>query len=62
MHLQNYRLPKTRLDKFLKNPALEHHSTSNMVNRHKHCCNLDDGTFTIFIDHSEQNSVGKSLC
>ena len=36
--------------------------TRNMVNGPKHCCKLDDGTFTIFGDHSENYSVGKSLC
>ena len=25
----------------------------------KHSTNLDDGNFTIFVDHSEHNSVGK---
>ena len=30
-------------------------STKNMVNGKKHCCNLGDGTFIIFIDHSEHN-------
>ena len=32
-----------------------------MVNGHKKSSNLDDGTFTIFIDESEHDSVGKSL-
>ena len=30
-----------------------------MVNGLKHCCNMHDGTFTIFIDHCEHNSVKK---
>ena len=35
-------------------------STSNMENSPKHCGNLNDSTFTIFIDHCEGNLVGKS--
>ena len=61
MYFRNYRLRNRRLDKCLKNPVLEYPSTNNMVNGHKHCCNLEDVTFTIFIDQSEDNSVGKSL-
>ena len=61
MYFQNYRLRKRWLDKWLKNPSSECSSKNNMVNGHKHCCNLDDGTFIIFIDQSEHNSVGKSL-
>ena len=34
---------------------------SNMVNEPKHCWNLNESTFTIFIDHCEGSSVGKSL-
>ena len=61
MYFRNYRLRNRGLDKCLKNPAAEYPSTNNMVNGHKHCCNVDDGTFIIFIDHSQHNSVGKSL-
>ena len=61
MYFRNYRLGKTELEKCLKNPASEYPSTNNMVNGQKHCCNLDDGTFIIFIANSEHNSVGKSL-
>ena len=32
-----------------------------MVNGFKHCCDLDDSTFTIFTDHLEGNWVRKSL-
>ena len=62
MYFRNYLLQKSGLDEFLKNLACEYLSTNNMVNGHKHCCNLDDVTFAIFIDHSEHNSIGKSLC
>ena len=56
-----YRLRKTWLDKCLKSPVWEDSSTSNMVTESKHCWNLDYGTFIIFIDQCEENSVGKSL-
>ena len=55
MYFRNYRLGKTELEKCLKNPASEYPSTNNMVNGQKHCCNLDDGTFIIFIANSEHN-------
>ena len=32
-----------------------------MVNGQKHCWNLNQSTFTLFIDHSESNLVRKSL-
>ena len=51
MYLQNYRLRKTGLDNSLKSPVSEDPSTSNMVNGLKHCCNLNDSSFTILIDH-----------
>ena len=52
---------KTWLDKCLKSPVLEDPSTSSMVNMSKHCWNLHHTTFIIFIDHYEENLVGKSL-
>ena len=61
MYFEKYELPKRGLDQCLKNPVSEDLSTSNMVNGSKHCCNLDDRTFTIFIDHCEHNSLEKSL-
>ena len=36
-------------------------STSNMVNGPKHYCNLDDSTFTKFVDHCERNLIWKWL-
>ena len=62
MDFRNYRLRKRWLDKCLQNPASEYPSTNNMLNGHKHCWNLDDVSLTLFIDHTEHNSVGKSLC
>ena len=45
----------------LKNPVSEDPSTSDMVNCPKHYGNLKASTITIFINHSEENCVGKSL-
>ena len=61
MYFRNCRLKKRGLDKCLKNPPSECISRNNMVNGQKHCCNLDDGTFLIYIDYSEHNSVAESL-
>ena len=61
MYFRNCCLRKRWLDKSLKNAPSECIFTNNMVNRHKHCCNLNDGTFIILIDHSEHNSVVESL-
>ena len=61
MYFQNYRLHKKWLDKCLKTPVSDDPSTSNMVNGPKHIRNLDDSSFTIFIDHIERNWNGKSL-
>ena len=52
---------KTWLNKRLKSSVLEDPSTSNLVNMSKHCSNLHDVTFIIFIDKALVNSVGKSL-
>ena len=62
MYFGNYGLPKTQLEQCLKSPFSEDPSKSNMVNAPKHCSNLKDSTFTIFIDHWEVNSPTKSLC
>ena len=61
MYFRNYRLRKRGFDKCLKNLAPEYFSTNKMVNGQKHCWNMDEGTFTIFLDQSEDNSIGKSL-
>ena len=55
----NKKLGKRSLDKCLKSTVSEDPSTSNMVNGHKHSCIVDEGTFTIFIDHCGSNWVGK---
>ena len=61
MYFQNYGLQKTWLDQCLKSPVSEDLSKSNMVNVPKHCSNLKDSTFTIFIDHCQGNCLPKSL-
>ena len=55
MFFQYYRLPKMWLDICLKSLFLEDRLTGNVVNRPKHCCNMNDSTVSIFSDHSEGN-------
>ena len=55
-----WRTPKTWLDKCLKSPVWDGPSTSNMINRPKHCWNLHHSTFIIFIDHCQGNWNGKN--
>ena len=62
MYFRNYGLPKTWLDQCLKSPVSEDPTKSNMVNAPKHCSNLTDTSFTIFINHWEVNCLTKSLC
>ena len=61
MSFENYGLPKRWLSQRLKSHFSEDPSKSNMVNANKHCSNLKDSTFTIFIDHWEVNCPTKSL-
>ena len=49
------------LDKCLKSRVPIDSSTNNMANVPKRCCNLNKTTFAIFINHCEQNCIGKSL-
>ena len=58
----SHELPNTWLDQCLKSPVSEHRSKSNMLNAPKHCSNLKDTSFTIFINHCESNCFTKSLC
>ena len=61
-----YVFPKlpTPKDVIRKIPLKKHVSddplTNNVVNGPKHCFNLNDSTFTMFIDECETNSLGKS--
>ena len=55
MRFRSYGRPKTWLDKYQKSTASEYPWTSNMVYAPKHCSNLNDGSFSIFIDYCEGN-------
>ena len=59
MYLRDYRLRKTWLCKCLKSRVSENRSTDNMANLSKHCCDLNDSTFTKVIDHCDDSSIGK---
>ena len=61
MYIRKSRLRKTWLDNCLKSRVSEDRYTDNMENGSKHCCNLNDRTFTIFINHCECNELEK-LC
>ena len=63
MYFRNYGLPKTWLGLCLESPVSEDPTKSNMVNASKHCPNLRDTSFTIFINHWEVNNcLAKTLC
>ena len=62
MYFGNYRLRKTWLDQCVKSPVSEDPSKSNMVNAPKHCSNLNDSPFTMFINNWEGNCLTKSPC
>ena len=55
MYFQNYGLPKARSDKSLKSAVSQYPTTRNMVNAPKHCANLNEGSFTIFIYYCKDN-------
>ena len=61
MYFRKYRFPKTWLYKWLKNRVSEDPQTDNVANLSKHSWNLNDSTFTIFINHWEGSCIGKSL-
>ena len=50
MYFPKYRLRKTWLDKCLKSRISEDSWTENMENWSKQCSNLNDNTFTKFIN------------
>ena len=53
MYFLNYGLPETQLDNCLISAALQYLLKSNMVNAPEHCSNLNEGSFTRFIDYCE---------
>ena len=61
MYFLTYALRKTWLHKCLNSPVSEDPLTSNMVNGSKHCWNLNESTFTIFIHPCKGASGWKSL-
>ena len=61
MYFRNLGLRKTCLDKYLKSRVIGVPSTDDMANGLKHCFNLNDRTFPIFINHFEGNCIEKSL-
>ena len=61
MKSPNYRLQKMWLAKSPKTPISQDPSPTNVANGSKHFLNLNDSTFTIFIDHFKDNCAGKSL-
>ena len=61
MYFGNYGLPKTWIDQCLKSLFPKDPSKSNLVCVRKHCSNLKESTFTIFIDNWEFNCPTKSL-
>ena len=50
MYFPNYRLRKAWLDKWLKSSVSEDPYTENMANCSKQCSNLNDSTFTKFVN------------
>ena len=58
----NLRTPKNVVRYMSKKSLSDDPSTSNMVNGPKHCWNLNDSTFTIFIDRCEENQALKIFC
>ena len=61
MSFGDCRLRKTWLDKCLKSCVSQDPSTDHMANGSKHCCNVNNSIFTIFINHSGANYIGQSL-
>ena len=61
MYFRNYGPRKTWLDQCVKSPVSRYPSKSNMVNGPKHCWNLKDSSFSIFIDNCEGNCPTKNL-
>ena len=57
MYFRKYQFPKTWLDKWLKSRVSEDPETDKAANILRHCCNLNDSTFTIFINHWEGRSI-----
>ena len=61
MYFFKYGRRNTWLGKCLKSPDSEESSKSNMVNGRKHCWELNDSTFTTYINPCEGKSGSKSV-
>ena len=61
MYFRKLGLQRTWLDKCLKSHVSDDPSRENRADGLKHCSNLNDSTFIIFINHCESNCVGKGL-
>ena len=61
MYVWSLTLPNMFLDKYLKSPLAEHHSTVNMLMVHKYLWNLHRITFILILHHFGQNWFWKSL-
>ena len=61
MYFWTYGLRKTWLDECLRSLVPEDLSRNNIINGPQNCWNLNDSTFTIFIDHWEDNYDWKSV-
>ena len=59
MYFRNYRLRKMWLDKCLKIPVSEDSWTVKIASGLKHCCNLNDSTFSTFTNHCESIALEK---
>ena len=62
MYFLTYGLRKTWLEKLLKSPVSEDPWRSNMVKGTKVYSNLNDSTFTAFINLCDGNLRGKRFC
>ena len=56
-----YRFQKTWFGEWIKSRVSEDPQTDNTANVSEHYCNLNDSTFTIFINHREDSFIRKSL-
>ena len=61
MYFRKYGLLKTWLHNCLNSSVWEIPLRSNMVHEAEHCWNLNNSTFTIFVENCEGNWDGKSL-
>ena len=61
MYSRNTGSKKYCLVNLIKSRVSEDPQTDNAANVSEHYCNLNDSTFTIFINHCEDSFIRKSL-